>query len=79
MTSFLRAKASSNKAPAPTKQPSKPVESKPEPAPAAATSAPVVAADSDEIRKVVLEVVVEHTGYPLTLLSSTRTLRRIRN
>ena len=51
-------------APAPTKQPSKPVETKPEPAPAAATSAPVVAADSDEIRKVVLEVVVEHTGYP---------------
>ena len=49
---------------APTKQPSKPVETKPEPAPAAATSAPVVAADSDEIRKVVLEVVVEHTGYP---------------
>ena len=46
-----------------TKQPSKPVETKPEPAPVA-TSAPVVAADSEEIRKVVLEVVVEHTGYP---------------
>ena len=51
-------------APAPAKQPTTAVEAKTEPTPAAAKSAPIVAADSDEIRKVVLEVVVEHTGYP---------------